>query len=322
MTFPQLESYNVFVRLNQTTQMAPPSSAQAPYTFKLYQIPFSHYCERARWALDFAGITYSVASYLPLFHVLPLVAARGPKRDAKVDTPASTPLLAAYAAGTSSAGFFKDDSSAIVRYCNDQLPAESSLYPSEYADQIAEVEKLSHDSLGKAVRLACYGYLLNEPNLMQEVGRRNVASCLQKVVWVLFNGLVRFLLRRALKVFPPACARAEERLRVIFADVSDRLLRNAKAQGVPVEQAYLCGDGFTAADLTFSALAAPILCVTQEEGYGAWIPPLFYYPANSCAGLHKLVAELRATPAGQHVGRMYAQHRRRTSGGGGGGGTG
>src|SRR5438270_1541709 len=38
----------------------------SPYV--LITIPISHYCEKARWALDRAGVAYREEPHLPLFH--------------------------------------------------------------------------------------------------------------------------------------------------------------------------------------------------------------------------------------------------------------
>src|SRR5262245_10770617 len=37
-------------------------------TTKLITIPFSHYCEKARWALDRVGVAYKEHGHLPMFH--------------------------------------------------------------------------------------------------------------------------------------------------------------------------------------------------------------------------------------------------------------
>jgi glutathione S-transferase len=64
----------------------------------------------------------------------------------------------------------------------------------------------------------------------------------------------------------------------------------------------LCGDHFTAADLTFAALVSPVLCTTPEEGYGAVLPSLEALDAEG----RELVEEMRNHPAGQFALRMYA----------------
>ena len=47
----------------------------APY--RLITIPPSHYCEKARWALDYAGISYREEGHPPLLHRLPVKLAGG-----------------------------------------------------------------------------------------------------------------------------------------------------------------------------------------------------------------------------------------------------
>jgi len=37
--------------------------------FELYDFKFSHYSEKARWALDFKGIPYTARHLLPGFHL-------------------------------------------------------------------------------------------------------------------------------------------------------------------------------------------------------------------------------------------------------------
>lgn len=38
-------------------------------TFELHNIAFSHYCDRARWALRLLGIPYKECNYLPFAHM-------------------------------------------------------------------------------------------------------------------------------------------------------------------------------------------------------------------------------------------------------------
>lgn len=58
---------------------------------------------------------------------------------------------------------------------------------------------------------------------------------------------------------------------------------------------YIVGHRFTAADLSFACMAAPILCVQPWEGYGGYLPPVEDLPDE----LRTVVAAYRAHPAGQ-----------------------
>jgi glutathione S-transferase len=44
-------------------------------TARLITIPFSHYCEKARWALEVCGVAYDEDGHLPLFHYVATVRA-------------------------------------------------------------------------------------------------------------------------------------------------------------------------------------------------------------------------------------------------------
>jgi glutathione S-transferase len=65
---------------------------------------------------------------------------------------------------------------------------------------------------------------------------------------------------------------------------------------------YLAGDQFTAADLTFAALSAP---VTLPPEYAGFIIAFEELPAVA----RSLVARYRDTPAGAFALRIYADHR-------------
>jgi glutathione S-transferase len=62
---------------------------------------------------------------------------------------------------------------------------------------------------------------------------------------------------------------------------------------------YLCGDRFTAADLTFAALSSP---VTVPPEYGVTLPR----PDEMPPGTRAIVERARAHPAGRHALALYA----------------
>jgi glutathione S-transferase len=111
--------------------------------------------------------------------------------------------------------------------------------------------------------------------------------------------LVGSQLARALNLTEAGHDRALERLRQELADAASRL----------EHRKYLCGDQFTAADLTFAALLAPGLCLTSEEGFGAILPDRASLDDEAQALIH----EVRSHPAGQFALRIYAEERRRVA---------
>ena len=104
-------------------------------------------------------------------------------------------------------------------------------------------------------------------------------------------------LTRALNLTQSGHDRALSRLRQELDDAASRL----------EHRDYLCGNRFTAADLTFASLVAPALCLTPEQGFGAVLPELVSLDDEAQA----LIGEVRTHPAGQFALRMFAEERRR-----------
>jgi len=156
------------------------------------------------------------------------------------------------------------------------------------------VERLCHDQLGPAARVAAYRYLLPSLPSMRQLAWRNVGVA-QAVLWAVLSPLLAWLLGVALRVDAPRGDRAEAKLDALFADLSARL------QASP----FLGGTEFSAADLTFAALAYPVLGLGQSDGLAAWVPA----PADVAPGYAALSERLRATPAGAHALRMFREHR-------------
>ena len=68
-------------------------------------------------------------------------------------------------------------------------------------------------------------------------------------------------------------------------------------------QKYLVGDCFTAADLTFAALASPILYPPNHPFYDSQLPKLATERVAT-------IEELRQTPAGELALRLYRENRK------------
>jgi glutathione S-transferase len=112
----------------------------------------------------------------------------------------------------------------------------------------------------------------------------------------LFMPRVVAIVRARLQITPESTQRSIEIVRRIFARVGERLADGRR---------FLVDDRFTAADLTFAALAAPVLFPT---GYRAAYPTLDEVPA----AMRDEVLRLRDTDAGQFALRLFAQERGRT----------
>jgi glutathione S-transferase len=259
-------------------------------TNTLITLAFSHYNEKARWALDWCGVPYRERRYLPGFSQLAVFAAtrgHGGRAD-KVSSKLSTPVLL-LADGTA-----LHDSTDIARYASATL-ARDAPGPLFADPEVATWVDRFGTELGPYTRLSAYYHALRAPDAMSHLASANVGAA-QALAFRALAPLGKRWLATKLRITPEradqARARVERELDHVEAHLRGRR--------------YLVGDAFTAADLTFAALMAPVLLVTRAEGYGASFPDA----AELMPDARELVTDFRARPAGQFVLGIYARHRR------------
>lgn len=250
----------------------------------LVTIRFSHYNEKARWALDLAGVAYSEEGHLPGFHVRAVKRHHpaGGSPD-KASSRYSTPLLVL------DDGSVLTDSSAIVAWASERMP--QTLYPTA---EVARIERELHDGLAVHSRRVVYGFLFGHPPTLRRLARACVPG---PESWVLAAAL------------PFARRRGFERL----AGGDEGLARSREACDAEVARwsehlagrEYLVGDRFTAADLALACAMVPLLIPQEAEGFGAPLLPVDALQPEP----RELVRRYRATPAGRHALRMFAEHR-------------
>lgn len=202
--------------------------------FYLITIPISHYCEKARWALNRLGISFIEKPHSPPFHLIATKRLGGKL----------TPIL------VTDTKVIKD-SSAILLYLDAIAPDGKKLFPShtETRKQVEELENLFDEKLGVATRLWGYSYLMHQPELVKQVWCNGV-PWIEKVSLQLIHPIIGKFLKTRFNITEDTHQQAHASIQDIFDQVGSLL-----ADGRP----YLVGDKFTAADLTFAALAAPIL---------------------------------------------------------------
>lgn len=244
----------------------------------LITIPLSHYCEKARWALDRVALPYREEPHAPLLHRL------ATKRNAG----GSVPILA-----HGSSCF--TDSTDILRHA-DSVSGRDLLYPRDTAlrAQVEDLEERFDTELGPHARRWAYAQLLSQRKLIRSVWSSGVPR-LEASLLPLITPVVRRLVREAYKITPESAQRSFEGVRGIFAEVDEHLV-----DGRP----FLAGDRFTAADLTFAALAAPVLFPAECR---AAYPALEAMPAST----REAVLRMRDTGAGRFALRLFSQERGR-----------
>ena len=258
---------------------------------RLITIRFSHYNEKARWALDRYRVPYREEGYMPLIHfaaTLPLTAHHGPGKKDAVSSPFSTPVLV-----TDEDRCIRD-SSEIVRFVSDRY-ADGALYPT---DEVSLLDRRFHDDLGPHTRRVAYFHAFADPALLGKLADRNVSAEQARLFKALYP-VVKQVIRRNLRVDRSGADRSTVKVRALFEEIGERV-RGRR---------YLVGETFTAADLAFACMAAPALLPTPEEGYGACFPRVEEVP-EEIAGL---VRELRASEAGLYALRMFATERAPTN---------
>ena len=242
---------------------------------RLITIPFSHYCEKARWALERCGIAYEEDGHLPIFHYLANRFA-GARRTVPVVVAGDTRIT---------------DSTAIIAWADTQRPG--TLLPTAGAarEEALALEDELDNQLGPATRRWAYFHLLPRKDL-DHVITRGVPRW-QKLALKVTRPIAVGLLKRGLKIDAAGAERSRAKIEETFG-----LLGELLADG----RRYLVGDRFSVADLTFAALASPIL-LPREHPFGLPQPEEFA-PAPRAQ-----IEAWRATAAGKHALRIYVDHR-------------
>lgn len=249
-------------------------------THTLLTIPISHYCERGRWALDRAGVSYAERRMPPLLH---LRVARS--FAAAEDLGTSLPKLRL------PDGRVLRDSDAIVDHADALLGGTLSvgLTPDLRALE-ADLTKV----LGAGVRRYLYHTMLDHPARVVPL-LVDGASTFDRLAFRLLAPLALPAMRKGMNIRAETAARDRDKVHAVLDRVADQL-----ADG----RAFLHGDTFGRVDLTLASLAGPLTEVAH--------PPV---PMSPVAALPEpLRAELLALqshPALAHVRTCYRLERRR-----------
>lgn len=248
---------------------------------RLITIPISHFCEKARWALERAGLDYAEERHVQGVHQIVARRAGGGS---------TVPVLVA------SEGVFAE-SEQILAYADQSLPEHQRLFPADPALR-HEVEALSRwldEGLGPEGRRVMYAHMLEQRRLMLRVNCQGVPAWERRAMTAFWPLMVRWG-KRELGIGPDTVREDEARVWQTFETVADHLAD---------ERRYLCGDRFTAADLTFAALSASVLVPPH---YGVSLPQPDVLPAF----LASKVQAFREHPAGAYALRLFRDERRRS----------
>ena len=236
-------------------------------TRTLVTIPISHFCEKARWALERAGLDYTEQRHIQIVHIAAVKRAGGRR---------SAPVL------RTQEGSF-DDSTAILRYADEHGPPHLRLYPSEEParSEVMALEERFDGVLGPESRRWLYYEVFKDARRFSSYNLSGVPA------W-------------ERRIFPFVLSPAKAIIRRRLVDRELDFVAGMLADG----RRYLTGDRFSAADLTFAALCAPLIAPVQ---YGTELPQPDVMPAS----MGERVRAWREHPAGAFALALFAQERRR-----------
>lgn len=243
---------------------------------KLVTIGLSHYCEKARWALDRSGMPYVEEAHPPIVHYLHTMRHRTKRTLPALLTPHGT----------------LRDSTDILKWIDSVVDPKARLYPTDDAKrrEVEELEELFDEKLGPATRRWVYSYALRNRPLMVELMALKVPK-VEALALKAASPLVIGFLKRGLRLGDPAIEKSIVRIAEIFEAMGKRLEHSK----------YLVGDSLTAADLTFAALGSPVILPPQHPAVEA----LDQAPDE----MRRTVEAMRELPAGKFITRLYREHR-------------
>jgi glutathione S-transferase len=213
---------------------------------ELYQFPFSHYCEKARWALEYKRIAYKPVNLLPGLHVK-AVRKRAPKSCLPVLVDGKTVV---------------QESAAIITYL-DRIHPDPCLTPDDptEAREALEWERYLDEEIGVTLRLWFYYHALPDRDLTLRVMLDGAAWYARPLFWLSYPKL-RNGMNRSININDESAEQSKHRLLAALEKLDDALS----------ERRFLIGDRFSRADLTACALLSSF-CLPDDIEASSKFPP-------------------------------------------------
>jgi glutathione S-transferase len=247
---------------------------------RLLTIPISHYCEKARWALDRAGIAYEEERHIQGVHQIVARRAGGGT---------TVPVLL-------TGDRVLTESAAILRYADDRMAPERRLFPHDAAER-REVETLGREldeGLGPDARRLIYAVMFEAKPLMLHFNNQGVPRWEARALTALWPLATRYVSRH-LGITAATRVEDERRVRATFDAIAERLADGRR---------HLCGDRFSAADLTFACLSSAVIAPPQ---YGVRLPQPEELPQH----IGDLIRSFREHAAGAYAMELFRTERNR-----------
>lgn len=241
----------------------------------LHQFAFSHFNEKARWALDYKQLPHHRETYLPGPHMPAIRRLSGQSQ---------TPVL-------DLDGRIIHGSAAIIDALENYAPLPS-LYPEDarHRDEALVLQHRFDESAGPAIRTVVFVALIDDADYLCRMFSSSKSRIKQWAYRATFP-LARPLIAKGNGVDDPTnVARCQRVTEEILTEVANRTS----------ETGYLVGDSFSVADLAAASLIAPLADVQHPD---------MKRPTPFGEAYASLLARYAQHPAIEWVSRMYALHR-------------
>jgi glutathione S-transferase len=240
----------------------------------LWHFRFSHYNEKARWALDWKGIPHVRRAVAPGPHAQQMLELSGQRAapvlewDGRV-IPDSTAIIATLETAQPTPALYPDDAGARAR----------ALVLEDFFDE----------ELGPHTRRLAWHTLLPDRAFCLALFTDGLGSEVRAFYDTAFATIAQ-VMRREMRIDDAGVAESRPKV----AAALDRIARERDGRD------YLVGDRFSVADLSAAALLAPFL-----------VPPEFPYsfPEPRPAAFEALRAEFTSHPSCAWARAIYARHR-------------
>jgi glutathione S-transferase len=242
---------------------------------KLITFAASHFCEKARWALDWHGLDYEEIGWPPGLHVV-LTKVHGAKSS-------TLPILF-------DGGALIQGSAGIIDWAEAKAGPRRSLTP-DTPGEAAEIERRADAVIGVHVRRLAFAELLPRHAHLLKSALFHRASGWRRLAGDCMWPVSRRVMRSMYDAGPGAAADSRATLEAEFDWLDAKL-----ADGRP----YLAGDRFSRADLTVASLLAN------------FARPAELAPEHGMEGPASLAADVtrwRERPVMAFVREQYRKHR-------------
>lgn len=239
----------------------------------------SPYAEKARWALDLLGKSYTEDRCAPPFHRTALK---------RIHARHTVPALMVNKRDTYS------DSSDIVSWVDSQLPAHQKLFPDDPVQGPIVKDFCKRCDVKLAPDVIAFIHTFLPRSQWVELCTKGVPDDqAKKFRWM--SPFIYFVFKSKNKINAGNFKMNVKRIGQFFQSV-DHLLDGGKN--------YLYGEKMTAADITFCSIAAPALCLPEFGG-----STVNFQDAPD--EIRNEIKQWRETPAGKFVQSFYKDWRKR-----------